>query len=63
MVFEDPQPAKKPASHEVGQDLSALSVFELDERIALLTGEIERLKAARAKKEAGRSAADALFKL
>ena len=63
MLFDDTPPAKKPATHEIGQDLSALSVFELDERIALLKAEIERLGVARAKKEAGRSAADALFKL
>jgi uncharacterized small protein (DUF1192 family) len=63
MVFDDPPPVNKPATHEVGQELGALSVFELDERIALLTAEIERLKTARARKEAGRSAADALFKL
>jgi uncharacterized small protein (DUF1192 family) len=62
MLFDD-VPPKKPVPHEIGQDLSALSVFELEERIALLTAEIERLAAARAKKEAGRSAADSLFKL
>lgn len=49
-------------SHEIGQDLSLLSVDELDERIAALQAEIARLEAARHAKEASRRAADAFFK-
>ena len=49
--------------HEIGQDLGLLSVDELDERIALLRTEIERLAADRLKKMATKSAADALFNL
>jgi len=50
-------------THEVGQDLSALSIEELDERVALLQAEIARLNEARAGKEASRHAASAFFKL
>ena len=59
--FGAPRP-KKIASHEIGQVLDALSVHELDERIALLKAEIERLEAARGAKEASKRAADAFFK-
>jgi uncharacterized small protein (DUF1192 family) len=63
MAVFDEEPAKRPAQHEVGQDLSALSVHELDERLALLEAEIARLKAARERKTQSRSAADSVFKL
>ena len=43
---EDDRPARK-LSHEVGQDLSTLSVDELDERIGLLRDEITRIEQAR----------------
>jgi uncharacterized small protein (DUF1192 family) len=62
MAFIDDDRPKKTVSHEIGQDLALLSVGELDERIALLKDEIARLSADRAKKEASRSAADAVFK-
>ena len=55
-------PRKKPATHEIGQNLDTLSVDELDERVALLEQEIERLKAARQAKAASKAAADAFFK-
>jgi uncharacterized small protein (DUF1192 family) len=58
---EEDRPKKK-LVHEIGQDLALLSIEELAERIALLTTEIERLDAARAKKQASRSAADQFFK-
>jgi uncharacterized small protein (DUF1192 family) len=57
----DDEPIKKPA-HEVGMVLDTLSVDELEERIALLTGEIERLKSAIAAKKASRNTADSVFK-
>ena len=53
----------KPAGHEVGQDLSTLSLHEIDERIAMLEREIARLREARAAKEDSRAAASAFFKL
>lgn len=65
MARDDDDPfakPKRPPTHEVGQVLDALSVGELDERIALLRVEIERLEAARRAKEAAGSAAQAFFK-
>jgi uncharacterized small protein (DUF1192 family) len=61
MREEDDKPKKK-AVHEIGQDLSLLSVHELAERMALLADEIERLKAAKIAKEAAKGAADSFFK-
>lgn len=55
-------PPKKKVAHEVGQSLDALSVDELDERIALLMEEIARLEQARVAKEASRKAADSFFR-
>ena len=37
----------KPEAHVIGQDLSTLSIDELQERIAMLSGEIDRLQEAR----------------
>jgi uncharacterized small protein (DUF1192 family) len=59
--FLEEKPRPKTA-HELGQDLSLLSVSELDERIEILEREIERLKEARGRKEASRTAASAFFK-
>ena len=53
---------KKKTVHEIGQDLSLLSIGELTERIALLKEEIARLEAAKTSKSATRTAADAFFK-
>jgi uncharacterized small protein (DUF1192 family) len=58
---EDDRPKKKIA-HEIGQDLGLLSVRELDERIALLQGEIARLEANKAGKQASRQTADQFFR-
>jgi uncharacterized small protein (DUF1192 family) len=60
--FLDEKPVLKLAGHELGQDLSTLSVGEIDERLELLEREIERLKEARSRKEASRNAASAFFK-
>lgn len=61
MIFDDERP-KKPVAHDIGSDLSALSAEELQARIDLLRGEIERLDAERVRKEAGKRAADSFFK-
>jgi uncharacterized small protein (DUF1192 family) len=61
--FADEQVRPRAAAHEIGQDLSLLSRDELDERVALLEREIERLKEARAAKEDSRAAASAFFRL
>jgi uncharacterized small protein (DUF1192 family) len=58
---EDDRPRKK-VTHEIGQDLSLLSVEELTERIALLTAEIGRLQEAATRKRASKDAADRFFK-
>ena len=58
---EDDRPRKK-ITHEIGQDLSLLSVEELTERIALLTSEIGRLQEAAARKRASKDAASSFFK-
>jgi uncharacterized small protein (DUF1192 family) len=61
-AIEDDDRPKKKIAHEIGQDLSLLSVRELDERIGLLKEEIARLEADKVKKHATRSAADQFFK-
>lgn len=58
----DEEAVKKPKSHEVGMPIDALSVEELADRIALLEGEIARLKAAIEARGATRKAADSIFK-
>jgi uncharacterized small protein (DUF1192 family) len=53
---------KKKITHDLGQELSLLSVAELGERIALLKEEIARLEAEKTRKHASKSAADTFFK-
>jgi uncharacterized small protein (DUF1192 family) len=60
-IDDDDRPKKK-VSHEIGQELTLLSVEELAARIQLLRDEIGRLEADMAKKQASRSAADQFFK-
>jgi len=62
MAIFDDEPRKKPKAHEIGQDLSLLSVGELSERIEMLRAEIGRLEAERAAKGVTKSAAEALFR-
>ena len=62
MAIEDDDRPRKKITHEIGQDLSLLSVEELAERIALLTPEIERLREAAARKRASKDAANSIFK-
>jgi uncharacterized small protein (DUF1192 family) len=54
-----PKPAK---SASIGDNLDTLSVAELEQRIAALAAEIDRVKAELAKKRAHEDAAAALFK-
>lgn len=58
---DDDRPAPKPG-HQIGQDLSMLSLAEIDQRVEALKAEIERLMEMREKKDASRSAADAFFR-
>ena len=60
-VDDDDKPKKKIA-HEIGQDLSLLSVEELAARVQLMHDEIARLEADMASKRASRSAANQFFK-
>ena len=53
---------KKPANMVIGENLDAISVAELEQRIQALDSEITRLRAEIARKQAGRSAADAFFR-
>jgi uncharacterized small protein (DUF1192 family) len=62
MPIEDDDRPRKKITHEIGQDLSLLSVEELNERIALLTSEAERLREAATKKRASKDAANSFFK-
>ena len=62
MAIEDDDKPRKKVTHEIGQDLSLLSVEELTERIEVLRSEIERLQAAATEKRASRDAADRFFK-
>jgi uncharacterized small protein (DUF1192 family) len=60
-MIDDDRPRKKIA-HEIGQDLTLLSVAELRDRIALLREEITRLESDIAAKQSSRQAADQVFK-
>jgi len=60
-IDDDDRPKKKIA-HDIGQDLTLLSVSELTERVALLRDEIARLEANMGSKRATKSAADGFFK-
>ena len=60
-IDEDDKPKKK-ITHEIGQDLSLLSVEELAARVQLMHDEISRLEADMASKRAKRAAADQIFK-
>src|SRR5262245_34445004 len=61
-MFDEDLTPKKKLAHEIGQDLTLLSVEELADRIALLRQEIARLDEAMAKKRASLAAADQVFK-
>lgn len=61
-VFDDDDRPKTKLKHEIGQDLSLLSVEELRERIDALKAEIARLENAMNAKQASRQSADQFFK-
>lgn len=62
MALFDEEPVKKARIHEIGQDLSLLSIAELEERIGQLRTEIERLEAEMSAKGDTKQAAEALFR-
>jgi uncharacterized small protein (DUF1192 family) len=61
-AFDEDDRPKKKVVHEIGQDLTLLSVDELAARVQLLHDEINRLEADMAAKRAKRAAADQFFK-
>jgi uncharacterized small protein (DUF1192 family) len=60
-IDDDDRPKKK-LQHDIGQDLSLLSVEELRERIDMLRSEIARVEHAVTLKQASRQSADQFFK-
>lgn len=58
---DDDRPVRK-AAHEIGQDLSNLSLDDLADRVALLKEEIKRLEAEILSKGTSRRAADSIFR-
>ncbi|QRM56618.1 DUF1192 domain-containing protein [Sinorhizobium sp. BG8] len=60
-INDDDRPIKRPA-HDIGCDLSMLSVDELANRIELLKTEIGRLEEEKQRKGASRAAAEGLFR-
>lgn len=62
MALFDDEPVKPKRVHEIGQDLSLLSVDELNERIGQLRAEIARLEQELSSKGATKLAAEALFR-
>lgn len=65
MVFDpfmDDIPRSRSAEHEIGQELSNLSLFELEERVTILQREIVRIQQVIEQKKQTQAAADAFFK-
>jgi uncharacterized small protein (DUF1192 family) len=60
-IFDEEAPKKK-AVHEIGEDLSKLSLDELAERVEILKTEIERIEEATAAKKASADVAASFFK-
>ena len=61
-AIDDDDKPKKKVAHEIGQDLTLLSVEELSARVQLLRDEIQRIEVDMTQKRASRSAADHFFK-
>jgi uncharacterized small protein (DUF1192 family) len=59
---EELAPRKPKPEIVIGEDLSALSVFELEARIQTLENEIARTKVSLSTRASTKSAADAFFK-
>jgi uncharacterized small protein (DUF1192 family) len=60
-MFDEEAPKKKIA-HALGEDLAALSIHELEERIGLLRAEISRLEESIAAKRQSEKVAASFFK-
>lgn len=62
MAWEDDATPRKRSTFELGSDLSALSVKDLEEVLELLAAERQRIENAIAAKKASGSAAESFFK-
>jgi len=62
MALFDDAPVERPKVHTLGEDLSRLSLDEIDARVAALEAEIARLREAHAAKAASRDAAASFFR-
>lgn len=62
MGWDDDQPQKKPRERVIGADLYDYSVEELNEYLAVLAAERERVEADLEKKKASRQSAQSVFK-
>jgi uncharacterized small protein (DUF1192 family) len=62
MAIFDDEPKRPARVHQIGQDLSLLSVDELAERIGQLQAEIARLEVELKSKGSTKAAAEALFR-
>lgn len=62
MGIFDEDPEKIVHTHQLGQDLSLLSVDELQTRIAQLKNEVARLEKELSTKDESKNAAEAFFK-
>jgi uncharacterized small protein (DUF1192 family) len=61
MIWDEDGPKQRP-TYELGKDLSAFSVEELEDYIAILMSERERMEAMLASKKASRDVAQSVFK-
>ena len=62
MAMDDDNRPLRPLGPVLGEDVSLLSIEEIEERTAACRQEIERLEAALADKRASRDAADSVFR-
>jgi uncharacterized small protein (DUF1192 family) len=61
-LFDEEDAPKKKRVHEIGEDLSKLSLDELAARVELLTAEIRRLEEAASAKRASAETAASFFR-
>ncbi len=61
-MWDDGEAKKVLKRIEIGEDLERLSIAELEERVAALQAEIERVRDKMAQKRASASAAQSVFK-
>jgi uncharacterized small protein (DUF1192 family) len=62
-MLDDEDAPKKKRTHEVGMPIETMSVDELEERIGMLEGEIERLRQAITARKNTKEQANSLFKI